>query len=347
MKNVDFLIIGQGIAGTVLAETLIQREKKVHVIDDGHLNSSSMVAAGMWNPVVFKRLSKSWEIDQCIEEAFPFYKALEKKLGVPFFHIKRLVRIFPDQHAANEFDEKSDSPEYKTYLNPNDRANIVLTEQPFGHGIVEKAGWCNLPVVLNNYREYLNTIDSFSFDRFNENELLHGESGWIYKDIHAEHVVICTGSKMKESKFFGDLPLVPNKGQVLTIQLHHYTMPELINFGNFLLPIGSGFYRLGATYDLEDPNPEPTIEGKEALLDSLREVVPAVAQVAEHKAGYRPTTRDRRPLIGSHPTLKGIHVFNGLGSKGVIQAPYCAQAFADFIIDGKTLSKEMNITRLK
>lgn len=58
-----FLIVGQGIAGSVLAWTLLQRGAKVQLADPKLRSSSSRVAAGIINPVTGKRFVKSWNFD--------------------------------------------------------------------------------------------------------------------------------------------------------------------------------------------------------------------------------------------------------------------------------------------
>ncbi|HBA65740.1 MAG TPA: FAD-dependent oxidoreductase, partial [Methylococcaceae bacterium] len=56
--DIDFLIVGQGLAGSLLAFELIQRNAQVMVVDDGRENASE-VAAGLINPVTGIRLVKS------------------------------------------------------------------------------------------------------------------------------------------------------------------------------------------------------------------------------------------------------------------------------------------------
>ena len=68
-------------------------------------------------------------------------------------------------------------------------------------------------------------------------------------------------------------------------------------------------------------------------------------EVIAQKAGVRPTAHDRRVLMGEHPDKKGLYVINGLGTKGVLLAPLATKEFADFLIDGADLNKEMNILR--
>ena len=346
MKKFDFIIIGQGIGGSVLAFSLLKKGKSVLVIDDGYKSSSSFIAAGLWNPIVFKRLSKSWFIDQCIEIAYPFYKELEDELGVSFFHKKRLIRIFPDQRSANDFDEKSENPEYKAYINSTS-VSIPDVHQPFGNGIVENAGWCNVPVFINNFREYLIERNAFFLNDFDEEKLVNVDGEWQYENFAAEKIIFSTGSKMLSSKFFGYLPLVPNKGQVLRIKFEDQKVDEMINYGNFLLPVDNGEYRLGATYELNDPNPNITEEARISFLDGLKDILPYTPIVLDHEVGYRPTVRDRRPLLGEHPSHKGMYIFNGLGSKGVIQAPYCAHHLVQHLLEGVVIDKEMSISRFR
>ena len=80
MTNVDFIVVGQGLAGSVLALKLIENGYSIKVIDKPELSSCSKVAAGIWNPVVFKRITKSWMIDELMPEMLNFYRQSEKIL---------------------------------------------------------------------------------------------------------------------------------------------------------------------------------------------------------------------------------------------------------------------------
>ena len=57
------------------------------------------------------------------------------------------------------------------------------------------------------------------------------------------------------------------------------------------------------------------------------------------------TVKDRRPLIGLHPKHPQLAVFNGMGTKAVMLAPYFAIAFSDFLETGKELNSEVDIKR--
>ena len=64
----DYLIIGQGLAGSLLAWELIQRDCKVVIIDNGKENASQ-VAAGLINPITGMRFVKSADVDTLLPAA--------------------------------------------------------------------------------------------------------------------------------------------------------------------------------------------------------------------------------------------------------------------------------------
>ena len=61
--KVDYLIIGQGLAGSLLAWELIQRRCSVVVVDNGNENASQ-IAAGLINPITGMRFVKYYSLRQ-------------------------------------------------------------------------------------------------------------------------------------------------------------------------------------------------------------------------------------------------------------------------------------------
>ena len=59
----------------------------------------------------------------------------------------------------------------------------------------------------------------------------------------------------------------------------------------------------------------------------------------------RPTVADKRPLLGLHPTLPQLAIFNGLGTKGASLGPYFAEQMTNFLLDKQDLEHEANISR--
>ena len=108
-----------------------------------------------------------------------------------------------------------------------------------------------------------------------------------------------------------------------------------------------GNYKLGATYNWDEIDNEPTEEGKQQLLKRAARFINDEVIVLEHKAGVRPTVLDRRPLLGIHPQHSQLAVFNGMGTKGVMLAPYFANKMVKLVLDNEALPNEVNINRFK
>jgi glycine oxidase len=89
--EVDYLIIGSGLAGISFAETCVQNQKSIFVMNDASQNSTS-IAGGLYNPVVLKRFTKIWEAEAQLEISIPFYKRLEKKFNEKFLFEIPLLR---------------------------------------------------------------------------------------------------------------------------------------------------------------------------------------------------------------------------------------------------------------
>ena len=60
--EVDYLIIGSGLAGISFAETCLLHNKKIMVLNDNSQNSTT-IAGGLYNPIVLKRFTKIWEAE--------------------------------------------------------------------------------------------------------------------------------------------------------------------------------------------------------------------------------------------------------------------------------------------
>lgn len=335
-----FYIIGQGLAGSMLAYELLELGFDVMVLDDGHSASSSMVAAGMWNPVTFKKLSESWMASTLLSAADKSYTSLEKKLSRKFYHPMELVRIFTGNLAANDWEEKSVHPELISYLTDHqDEAVKEMFHQPFGHGIVAGSGWLDIPTLLHGYRDQL-----ISQGRY-EKRTITAETIEELEEDQDANVVHCIGWKAVYSGLFDWVPVIPNKGEVLTIELPKLGMNRMVNFGNFIVPIGQHKFRFGATYKLNEPDPNPQTETAREMLDDLHKVYPQEVVLLDHKAGYRPTTPDRKPVMGQHPSRKQHWIFNGFGSKGVLIIPFFAKHFAEVLAGQAELNGEVNVQR--
>ena len=339
----DYLIIGQGIAGSCLAYELIKADKKVLVIDNHHRNSSSKIAAGIFNPLVFKRLTKSWLADELRPFLNEFYPELEAFLGVKFYHKKEILRVFSSVEEQNNWSAKSEAM-------PQFLSDEILVDvdgrisAPFGAGKVKNSGHVEVCKLLDAFRRWLTKNDLLLEEKFEFNELKTDKTKVEYKGIAAEKIIFCEGHQATENPVFDWLPFVPAKGEMLIIKAELPT-DYIINSGCFVLPLGNKLFLIGSTYEWADLTPKPTKKGKNELLEKLGKTVSVHFEVIDHVSGIRPAMKDRRPLIGMHPKFKNIGIFNGLGTKGIMLAPYFARQFCGFLQGRNEMNKQVTIER--
>lgn len=334
-------IIGQGLAGSTLGLLLHDLGYKVFIYDNGYKSSSSRIAAGMWNPLSFVNLKRSWMADQLLPELEPTYNRLEEMLGVSFFHPMPLLRIFPDAGAANQWEEKSLHPEVEPYIDSitSISATSKYLEQPFGSGFVKGAGWLNVPVYLDAARLFFRSLHLFEEREIGSKEM----RDWLEQ---GDYVIQCTGWKPAEGSFWNDVPIHTNKGQVLTLRIDEMDEGYMSNFGKFLIPMGQGLYRAGSTYEHGALDIFPTSRASEITSD-VEGTVKSVFTVVDHKAGFRPTTIDRQPVLGMHDHYPALGIFNGFGSRGVMLIPFFAKHFIRHLMEGTPIMREVGWTRFR
>ena len=350
----NYLIVGQGLAGTILAQTLLKQGQSVMVMDDPNLSKASKIAAGLYNPVVFKRLVKSWMADELIPCMDDFYIASEKLLHTNFYFKKQIVRLFAEEQEKILWLKKTHE-EVGKYLSKTieDYFLTDIVYNPLGSAEVIDAGNLNTPVFLEAFRNYFKDINSLLEEKFDFNQLEISENFVTYKNYKAGKIIFCEGYKTTENPYFSWLPFKLTKGEIITIKLPeginkiNIGFDKVINKGVFILPVDNNMYKVGSTYEWNELNELTTEKGKSELVEKLQKVLKVNFDIIDHQAGIRPTVNDRRPLIGLHPQHPELGVFNGMGTKGVMLAPYFAKQFVDFLEHKKPLEKEVDISRFK
>jgi len=345
VKSVDYIIVGCGLASISFCEQLRQNKYSFVVFDD-QSQKSSLVAAGLYNPVILKRFSEVWKAKEQLEIALPLYKSIENELNITIDFKLKLLRRFTSVEEQNMWFNASDKPKLEPYLslkllkNTNDHIDA-----PFGFGEVLKAGRLDTETLIDAYKSILRSNDCLIETTFSHDLLRINDSKVNYEDISAKNIVFTEGFGMKQNPYFKDLPLNGTKGEVLTIKSKALQLSHAIKSSVFVIPLGNDLYTVGSTYNWNDKSNRPTEKGKEELLSKLKSFVTCDFEVIEHVAGIRPTVKDRRPLVGRHPEYSNIYVLNGLGTRGVMIAPYVAQELYNYIQHDIPLDPEIDIKR--
>jgi len=350
MKKYDYLIVGQGLAGTVLAYTLLKRKQSVFVIDDGYKTSSSQVAAGIFNPITGMRMVKTWKADLLFPFLHSFYADLEIFLNTKFFFPKPIYRPFESIAQQNHVLGQSAEKSFSNFmsLENNDKHYESFVHNEFGGVEIKSGGYIDIAKMLAHFRDFLVNENLFKQMEFEESKIATN-GAIIDLQIRAEKIIFCRGFKDQESKLWNYLPFKAVKGEVLTGKFEgigNTDFKEIINRQGWVLPLENNIYKVGSTYDWDSFDTEITEKAKNDMLEKTRQLIRQAFQTSKQEAGVRPATADRYPFIGMHPSQPNIGIFNGLGTKGVSLAPYFASQFADFLTINRALDKEVNLTRI-
>ncbi len=336
MKN-PIIILGQGLAGSVLAMRLQELDMDFLVIDNGRINSSTEVAAGMWNPIVFRKLNKSWKVDDLLPELESFYSKMEQILGKKILHPLNVSRVHSSKFETDLWLEKKSLEGYKNYLGEERILPEGFNTSEFGISAVKKAGFVDLVPFLKGVEEFLIARNSLRKQEVFEAKIL--------AEFNDSMIFDCRGYRSADSLWWSYLPFGKTKGEVLTISCPGLELEEIFNAGFFICPLGEDRYRLGATFNWDEEDNIPTARGRAELTIKLKKWINRPFKIIDHRAGIRPTVADRRPLIGRHPEIKNLYLFNGLGTKGVMIAPYLSRVFLDGVFSEKPFPREMNLDR--
>lgn len=341
----DYLIVGLGLAGISFCEQLEKNGNSYKVISDTS-QTSSLVAGGLYNPVILKRFTLAWNAKEQLEVAIPFYGNLEKKLRVKLNYPLPVFRRFASIEEQNLWFEACDKKGLSEYLSveihPNKNPKI---DAPFGYGEVLGTGRIDTRTLVTSYKTYLNSKDILTAQTFEHCELRLGEGHIKYKSLKARKIVFAEGFGMKKNPYFNYLPMQGSKGEYLFIKAPDLKERKAIKSSIFCIPEADDIYRVGANYAREDKTNEPTGAAKSELLKKWDSLIRCEYEVIDHVAGVRPTVSDRMPLVGRHPQHHDMYVLNGFGSRGVMTGPYASEQLYKSISEDFTLDGELNIAR--
>ncbi|MFT2010316.1 NAD(P)/FAD-dependent oxidoreductase [Pontibacter sp. 13R65] len=344
----DFVIVGHGLAGAILAYTLRKQGQQVLVIDEPTAHSASKVAAGLVNPVAGKRFAKSWLADTLIPAADAFYLELEEHFQQQLYIHKPIYKIFSTIEEQNNWMAKSADSDWSAYIAETrvTSAGEPGIEDPFGGIVIKRGGHLLVREMLYLLEQEQLQAGLLLPERFDFNSLELAKEGVKYKEVQARQLIFCEGYQVTRNPYFSWLPLQPTKGEVLEVKTEYKFITECIyNKAVYVLPKGDGIFRIGATYNWRQPDEEPTQEGQQELAERFKQITSHAFSIINHWAGIRPAVRDRRPLVGRHPVHPQLLVFNGMGSKGVLMAPSLAARFAEALAGEADMLPEVNISR--
>lgn len=346
--KVDYLIVGQGLAGSILALTLHNVGKRVMIINKEGLSSSSAVAAGIYNPFNFRRGTPIRFAKQASSIASDFYTHAEQLLGTKFHSTKNIVRVFGSAEEKSNWDNYV-SQQGSMFATSTQVASDVAEKlnAPFGTGILTGGGVVNtgafIYAVKNHFAErnlYRDEIFTGNLE-FSEEELLYNG------EIAARRIIFCEGHLASENKYYPRLSIAPTKGETLHVSIPGLNVSDIINGPVYLSPLGNDMYDCGATFNPGKSDEEISAAGRDELMNKLWSMIRITFRAESQFAGVRPAGRDRKPMIGVSREQQKLAFFNGFGGKAVLLAPFLAQMLVDHLENGAEIAPEFNVARFK
>lgn len=341
----DYIIVGSGLAGMAFAETILKENKSLLVFDN-ESQSSTKVAAGLYNPVILKRFSEVWNASEQLELVDIFYNRLEQKLNVQLDFKIPIYRKFFSIEEQNNWFAASDRPNLAPFLSTTIMYKQYKSIQAtFGFGEVLQTGYIDTAVLREKYQCYLYEVGMMAKATFDYSRLQVFDSHVEYCNVKSKHIVFAEGFGIHANPFFNYLPLDGTKGELFIISAPQLDIEVIVNTSVFILPMGNHLFKVGSTYNWQDKTNQPTAAGRQELLDRIKEIISCDFEIIEHFAGVRPTVKDRKPLLGTHARYTNLHILNGLGTRGVMLAPTMALDLFHYIEHGKLLDSAIDIKR--
>lgn len=340
-NTVDFMVVGQGLAGSILAWKLIQNDASVLMIDDRHKDSSSVVAAGIINPITGHRINITDDIDQFLPNALTLYHNMETQFQTKLIHALPQLRLIKKQGQLDFWKKRQQQDSHQSYLGRLHEKHIAFSESAFGIAEIKQTYRVATTALLQHCREWLVNQNALLNQRFDYQALNFNESGVEYKNIKAKGVIFCEGFQAIHNPWWQHLPFKLAKGEILSLEADDLPY-AMLNWGSWLLPVteqnsSNQRYKLGSNYVWNDLEIKPSDEVKKQLLTSMHHTVSAQANVIDHQVGIRPTTLHRQAFVGEHPKQQRVFCFNGFGSKGCLTIPYHANLLSQHVINGAAL----------
>lgn len=337
------LLIGQGLAGSVMAMQLLERGVIIRVVGRSLPGAASPVAAGVFNPVTGRKPVETWLAPVLFPYLQEFYPALEKKLGSRFYFTLPNFRPLQTQEERNKAESWCRDPALAHWVSlaePEEYVNPTLVNAPFGGLIVKESGYVEVGVLVDSVRFHLEDRGLFEGGLVDEADLHPTPNGIEYDGEVYDKVIFCTG------RWAGLAGLAPLKGEILRLEPEAPQILEVVvNRAGYVAPRLDGTWWAGSTYQHLFEEEGPTASGSEDILSRIGRSILVPFEIKQHLAGIRPSVKDRRPLIGFTAGNPAIGHFNGLGTKGVSLAPYLAKLLCAHILEGLPLPEEVDVNR--
>lgn len=342
MAVTPILIIGQGLAGTALAWRLWERGVPFVIADPNEPGTCSKIAAGLITPITGRRVKPSWRVDELLPDAMAFYQRIEQTLGAKFFHPVPLVRLFKEPREIEWWRGRASDEGIGQWVDAN--APLVdenLFYAELGGFVQRHSGWLDTAAYLRESRAFFEKENRIVNDLVREDEIEEHTDRICWRGESFSCAVFCRGADERlGTRFFPWLRFECARGVIATLRAD-LNEHRLVNRGCWILPRGNGTWRAGSTYEFDLKTPMDISLAD--LHSKLTQLIRMPFELSDAQVGIRPIIQHRQLVLGQHPAHSRVGIFNGLGSKGVLRAPFFARKLVEQLLDDKPLETDVDV----
>lgn len=353
----DTIVVGAGIAGCSVAYFLKQKNQKVLLVDKNGIASGGSGAAGAF---LSPKIGVSSPLKDLTDDAFAFTIDFYKKNFPQHYHQTGVIRVPKDELDASKTIKysKFHNARYQE-LTPSQISQYGFDVR-YNSTLFFDGGACDAKEIC---LELTKDIDLVYFD---VKDIKKADNVWMVGDNRAKNIILSTGfeNDLFDMRYMGIKGTWGNRADFssqlkLDVSLHE-SLSISANMG--------GVIKLGATHELEVNDVRPCDDSKsyELLEKASNMIDTSDFKLIKTYCGMRSGSRDFAPVVGKvidakrmfeypyildgrkYPILyhENIFIFNGLGARGFVLAPYLGNELAEFIVDEKPIDSRANPDRL-
>lgn len=258
-----------------------------------------------------------------------------------------VLEIFSSVKNRNDWHARSADDSYRKYFD-KELSNVEIEKYlnaPWGGVLLHHSAYLDVAEYLSAIKNVIENEPEFVNEKFLPEDLDVKSNGVTWKDVKAGKIIFCEGSRAVHNPFFKRIPFLPAKGEMLLFRSKNLPNDYIINQSMSVLPVGNNYFKAGATFEWGFKDELPTEAGRNKIKSFLKKILKADFEITGHYAAVRPTIQNRKPVIGLHPENNNIGILNGIGTKGVLLAPYFASRLAEFLAEGKSIMPKVDMKR--
>ena len=342
-KHNRIRIVGQGLAGSLLALHLHELGIPFVVQDVDKPGCATAVAPGIVNPLAGRHFRPPKYVDELLNQLQLSMELVSRKLDIQIWNSCPILRMFSEPTQQDRFSRSQKEYQISAFVEEEYPQNTFeKLNDVYGSFLTKGGGWANLPLLMEVTRSWL------------KREGMLVEEEWIPPEMNPaegkenEIVVFCEGWHVIKNPYWSFIPHNPAKGEMLLVRFaDELPRDRIYNQACWAQPILNDLWRVGATYSWDSFDGIATLEGASQLQESLHLLTPLEFHVEDQVAGVRPIVEDFKPVVGQHPEIDNWYILNALGSKGVLQAPAAVRDLVDHLREGVRIPPNWSVDRFK